>query len=286
MRRYDGCLFRLRLKEFSVRKLLNVFGAEPETQTRTILIAGEPPVVDHQSAVLNDFDACLGEYLCGFVVANAGLKPDGHRAFGYDVVDVGSDVVGPAKDIDHVDAAWNVGQFAINFLTQDHRRFGVIDRHRNNFETSALHVLRHVNGRLIGLGIGFDAEDGDPVGASNEIADLFSRGQKIFLPAHGVSLTKLICPVEVERGQQFTTTKCSLAYARQQYENAGMPLHTFFPPIVMPANAGIHLVAVATPRLDTGVRRYDGVVVPIRPRTVAVNRNVAVSRLTGCSAFK
>ena len=37
----------------------------------TLLLSGEPPVIDHQSAVLHDFDAGFGEDLRRGIVTNA-----------------------------------------------------------------------------------------------------------------------------------------------------------------------------------------------------------------------
>ena len=74
-RRYDGFFFRLqRLVDFTVAKSLNSLRTRNPQQY--LPLPGEPPVVDHQSAVLDDFDARLGEDFSGVVVANAGLKPD------------------------------------------------------------------------------------------------------------------------------------------------------------------------------------------------------------------
>jgi len=46
------------------------------------LDCGCPPVLDHQAAVLHDFDACFGELFRDSVIANAGLKPNRLRFLG------------------------------------------------------------------------------------------------------------------------------------------------------------------------------------------------------------
>jgi hypothetical protein len=47
-----------------------------DTTVGDLLVPGEPPVVDHESAVLDDFDSRLGENFRCVVVADAGLKPN------------------------------------------------------------------------------------------------------------------------------------------------------------------------------------------------------------------
>jgi hypothetical protein len=49
---------------------------EPLNFEQRALVPGEPPVVDHESAVLDDFNSGLGEDFRRRVVANARLEPD------------------------------------------------------------------------------------------------------------------------------------------------------------------------------------------------------------------
>jgi hypothetical protein len=42
-----------------------------KTRNSKLIPTGEPPVIDHESAVLHDFDSGLGESLCRAVIANA-----------------------------------------------------------------------------------------------------------------------------------------------------------------------------------------------------------------------
>jgi len=42
---------------------------------------------------------------------------------------------------------------------------------------------------LVGLGVGFDAEHGDPLRLQNQITNSLGSGQNIFLPAHGARVS-------------------------------------------------------------------------------------------------
>jgi hypothetical protein len=74
-------------------------------------------MLDHQAAVLHDFDAGSGQCFRRRVIADPGLKPYRLRSLGQDIVNVTGDVWSPAKNIYQVDVTGNLLQPAINRLT-------------------------------------------------------------------------------------------------------------------------------------------------------------------------
>ena len=100
------------------------------------------------------------------------------------------DVLRAAKDIDHIDLAGNIDYLAIDFFAENNRGLRVINRHGNNFETCLFEIHRHIDRRLIGLGVGFDAEHRDALGVLDQIANLLMSIEKIVLPAHSESLAE------------------------------------------------------------------------------------------------
>ncbi len=56
-------------------------------------------MIDHQAAILHDFNSGAGEALGGAVVADARLEPDRFRFRGEDVFEVRVDVFGAARVI-------------------------------------------------------------------------------------------------------------------------------------------------------------------------------------------
>ena len=114
----------------------NAIGREVETVRRANRRA-QPPLLHHQTAVLHDLDAGLGELLRGLVVADAELEPDALRFRGEDVVDVRRDVAGAAEDVDHVDRAADRGERAEDRFAEDLRDFGVVDGDGDDFVAGA-----------------------------------------------------------------------------------------------------------------------------------------------------
>src|SRR5260221_8138409 len=85
------------------------------------------PLLHHQTAVLHDLDACLGEALGGGVVRDAELEPDALRPGGEDVLDMRRDVARTTEDVDHVDGTADIGQLAEHRTSEDLRHLGVVD---------------------------------------------------------------------------------------------------------------------------------------------------------------
>src|ERR1051325_2943706 len=104
-------------------------------------------MLDHQAAVLHDFDARARQFLGGGVVADARLKPYGFRLFGEDILDVRVDVVAAAENIDENEAAGNIDEPAVDGTAEDFFNVGEINRHGNHVETGRGEILRHVESR-------------------------------------------------------------------------------------------------------------------------------------------
>ena len=129
---------------------------------------GEPPVIDHKSAILDHLYPGLGEDFRRGIVAYAALKPNRMRFLSENIFDMAVDVMGTAKDIDHIYVAGDVGESPIDLFTQDFSRIRVIYWHRNYLVAGPLHIQRHVNGRLVGLRLGLDTENGDAFGLPDQ----------------------------------------------------------------------------------------------------------------------
>jgi hypothetical protein len=159
---------------FSIISKSSPFVLSPSKDSREFSAActGEPPVIDHKSAILDYLYPGLGEdFRCG-IVAYAALKPNRMRFLSDNIFDMAVDVMGTAKDIDHIYVAGDVGESPIDLFTQDFSRIRVIYRHRNYLVADPLHIQRHVNGRLVGLRLGLDTENGDAFGVPDQGGDL------------------------------------------------------------------------------------------------------------------
>lgn len=121
-------------------------------------------MLNHQTAVLDDFDACSGELLRHLVVSYTGLKPHGLRLFGQHIIDVTKNVMRAAKDIDKIDVSGDIDQPSVDRLPQNFFDIRVVDRHGNHFETCRVQILGDVECGLRGLPFRFDAKDSDAPG--------------------------------------------------------------------------------------------------------------------------
>lgn len=66
-------------------------------------------MLDHESAVLYNFNSRLGKDFRR-QIGNAGLEPNRFWPLGENILYVLTDVMGPAKDVDHIDRAGYVGE--------------------------------------------------------------------------------------------------------------------------------------------------------------------------------
>lgn len=144
-------------------------------------------MLDHQAAVLDDFDAAAGEIFRRGVIADAGLKPNGRRFFFEDIFDVRADVVGPTKYIDQIDFARYIGEPAINRPAENFSYVGEIDRNGNDIEAGLREILRHIERRLKRLLLGFNAEHRDAATLRDYFAYCGGCFDQVISPAHGLS---------------------------------------------------------------------------------------------------
>ena len=147
-------------------------------------------MLDHDAAVLYHLDARVIEALGECVVADAELEPDGARVFLQDVIEVRHQVARFAKDVHHVDVAWDVCDLAVDWLPEDRRRLRVVDRHGNDLEPGGLHVARDVVRGLTRLGFCLDAEHRDAPGSGEERAQV--HGQRWYTSRAPVIRTSLL----------------------------------------------------------------------------------------------
>src|SRR3954447_65370 len=78
-------------------------GRSTRRVTDTTALPPDASLFDHQTAILHDFDARLGQPLRRLIVPDAELEPDALRVRRDDVVDVRRDVVRAAEDVHHID---------------------------------------------------------------------------------------------------------------------------------------------------------------------------------------
>ena len=71
-------------------------------------------MVDHKSAILDDLYPGLGEDFGRGIVAYAALKPNRMRFLCENIFDMAVDVMGTAKNIDHIYVAGDVGETPID----------------------------------------------------------------------------------------------------------------------------------------------------------------------------
>ncbi len=133
---------------------------------------GQASVLDHQAAVLDDFDAGPSELFRNNIVANARLKPDRRGFLSQQIVQMKPDILGSAKDIDEIDRARNLSQFAKDFAAKDFLDFGIVNRNGNYLEAGPDEIFGYVERGLIRLGFGLHAEHGDTPGLQDQSADV------------------------------------------------------------------------------------------------------------------
>src|SRR5215207_3087911 len=137
--------------------------------------APERAVLDHQAEVLHDLDAGAREPLGDLVVAYAGLEPDRPRLRRENVFEMRRDVLGAPEDVDHVHGAGHVRQFAVDLLPEYLGHLRVVDRHGDDFEPRRGEVLRDVEGGLVRLPLGLDAEHRDAPRLGEQLAEPLVR---------------------------------------------------------------------------------------------------------------
>ena len=118
-------------------------------------------MINHQAAVLNDFDICFCKSLGNRIVPDARLQPHGFRFLCEYVVQVSWNIPGTAKDVYQVDLDGYVDQLAIDLLPKDLGHLRVIDRHGNDFEARGLKIAGNIERGLARLRLSFDSKHRD-----------------------------------------------------------------------------------------------------------------------------
>jgi hypothetical protein len=133
-----------------------------------------PLELDQQAPILHYIYPGLGQPLSRLVVPDPQLHPHRprRRSLGQDVVDVRRHILRSTEYVDNVDGTGDIGDSAIDRLTENLRDLGEIHRDGNDLEPRVLRVFRHVVRRRSGFGR-LDAEDGHPVRDAEERGDFF-----------------------------------------------------------------------------------------------------------------
>lgn len=161
-----------------------------------VLSSRHRAMLNHQTAVLHDLNAGASKRLCRWGVANAGLKPDGFRFLGKNIINVPVDIVRTAKDIDKIDFTRDINQTTIHRGAEDLVDLGVINRNRDYFKTGPQQILRHVHRWLTRLGFCFDTQNGDPMGVHNQLSNLRGAFKKILFPVHNGSIATAVPTID------------------------------------------------------------------------------------------
>ncbi len=127
-------------------------------------------MIDHQAAVLHDFNTGAGELFGDGVVTNAKLHPYRLRFLSQQIVEVRGNVLRAAKNVDHIDCVRNLLQLTMDLFTENLGDVGIVNRDRNDPEAGILHVLGNVEGGLIGMCFGLDPEHSDALGFQEQFA--------------------------------------------------------------------------------------------------------------------
>jgi len=91
-------------------------------------------------------------------------------------------ILWPSKDIYHVDFSRHIDQLPIDFFAENFGDVGIIDRHGNDLESSAVHVPGNIECRLISLRFSLDAEHRDRFRLRKEVAKLVSVRENVVTP--------------------------------------------------------------------------------------------------------
>src|SRR5438552_18991789 len=100
-------------------------------------------------------------------------------------------VLWPSEDIYHVDFVRHIDQLSVNFFTKNFGHLRIVHRHRNNFESSPLHILRNVERRLIELDFCLYAQHSDCLCVREQVADSRSVINDVVAPHISRRLTRM-----------------------------------------------------------------------------------------------
>src|SRR5262249_49754787 len=117
---------------------------------------GSQSYLHHQTTILNDRDPGLGETLGEDVVPDLLLEPDRARLRRHEVVGVGHQILRTTEDVDHGEGRRRIRDAPVHAPPEDLGYVGKVDGDRDDVEARLDEVLRHVERRLVGLGLGLD----------------------------------------------------------------------------------------------------------------------------------
>ena len=131
-------------------------------------------MVHHDAPVHHHLDPGLLQPLRERLTPDPELEPHRARLLRHDVFEVRVEIVPTPEHVHDVDGPRHVDQLPVDGSTEDLRRLRVVHWHRHHVVAGRHQVLRHVEGRLAGLRLRLDAENGDALGAAEEGGDVHS----------------------------------------------------------------------------------------------------------------
>jgi hypothetical protein len=186
---------------------------------------------------LHDLDAGARELLGDLVVAYAGLEPDRLRLRRENIFEVRRDVLGAPEDVDHVHGAGHVRQFAVDLLPEYLGHLRVVDRHGDDFKPRRGEVLRDVEGGLVRLPLGLDAEHRHAMRLRQQLAKPLVRPDQILAPVAPARRLPRVAAVQLFFGSQLILLRPAVVqegYARGRNRTRARRRPSPFPHILLP----------------------------------------------------
>ena len=145
-------------------------------------------MIDHETAILNDFDPCLRKCFSRGVITNSRLQPHCLRFLCQNIFNVRGNFLRSAKHVYEIDIVRNVDEAAIDLFAEYLRHVGVVNRHRNDLKAGSLQIPRHIKSRLACLRLGFNTEHCYCSCLIQQVADIRTVREYVFLPVHEQSI--------------------------------------------------------------------------------------------------
>jgi hypothetical protein len=141
-------------------------------------------MLDHQAPILDDFNTRLGQLLGDRAIGDSGLHPNDFRLLRQNVVEVGRHILGPAKDVHHINFYRYIDQLPINRLSQYLGHLRVVNGNRNYFEACRSEIPWDIERGLVRLRFSLNPKHRNRLRGCQQVADLCALVYEILLPVH------------------------------------------------------------------------------------------------------
>lgn len=100
---------------------------DPHALIRWFALLLQPPMINHEAAILNDFDPGVRKYFGHCIVANSGLQPYCLRHFGQNIFDVRWNVRRTTKYVNEINIHRDVYKPPIDGFPENVRDSGIVN---------------------------------------------------------------------------------------------------------------------------------------------------------------